>query len=246
MTPTRARRRASSARPPRARAAVTPSSRWESAGSATSSRTRWRRRARWCITSIPTKEMAMSQSNASWQVDLSMHTENAFHPLRPDFVAALLRARTGERAGHPARADRRRRRSSHRRRRSRCCERERFGVHVVDSYKVEGEDDLELPVRVLNGSVAPPDRALARDACAVATRRPSAPARPSRRPRSVRRSRWPCSPATCSRSTTSAACMAAVASTPAWADRIAGCCAAYVMRDLTPLMACTCTPAVRA
>jgi hypothetical protein len=34
----------------------------------------------------PTKEMAMSQSNASWQVDLSMHTENAFHPLRPDFV----------------------------------------------------------------------------------------------------------------------------------------------------------------
>src|SRR6202008_871674 len=30
----------------------------------------------------PPKEQAMTQSNASWQGDLSMHTENAFHPLR--------------------------------------------------------------------------------------------------------------------------------------------------------------------
>ena len=58
----------------------------------------------------PTKEMAMSQSNASWQVDLSMHTENAFHPLRPDFVLLYCVRAPGERPGDPARADRRRRR----------------------------------------------------------------------------------------------------------------------------------------
>jgi L-asparagine oxygenase len=103
----------------------------------------------------PTKEMAMSQSNASWQVDLSMHTENAFHPLRPDFVL-LYCVRAPENAPATRLApidDVVAHLTDHE---IEVLRGERFGVHVVDSFKVEGEDDLELPVRVLNGSVRHP------------------------------------------------------------------------------------------
>jgi L-asparagine oxygenase len=103
----------------------------------------------------PTKEMAMSQSNASWQVDLSMHTENAFHPLRPDFVLLYcVRAPENAPATRLARIDDVVAHLTDQE--VGVLSEERFGVHVVDSFKVEGEDDLELPVRVLNGSVRHP------------------------------------------------------------------------------------------
>jgi L-asparagine oxygenase len=103
----------------------------------------------------PTKEMAMSQSNASWQVDLSMHTENAFHPLRPDFVLLYcVRAPENAPATRLAPIDDVVAHLTDQE--IEVLRGERFGVHVVDSFKVEGEDDLELPVRVLNGSVRHP------------------------------------------------------------------------------------------
>jgi L-asparagine oxygenase len=103
----------------------------------------------------PTKEMAMSQSNASWQVDLSMHTENAFHPLRPDFVL-LYCVRAPENAPSTRLAPIDDVVAHLTDQEVGMLSEERFGVHVVDSFKIEGEEDLELPVRVLNGSVRHP------------------------------------------------------------------------------------------
>lgn len=103
----------------------------------------------------PTKEQAMTQSNASWQVDLSMHTENAFHPLRPDFVLLYcVRAPENAPATRLAPIDDVVAHLTDQE--IQVLSERRFGVHVVDSFKVEGEDDLELPVCVLNGSVRHP------------------------------------------------------------------------------------------
>jgi hypothetical protein len=101
----------------------------------------------------PVREQAATQSNASSRVELGLHTENAFHPIRPDHVV-LYGVRV--RPGGPAPATRlafvddvlaqlsddeldvlRQR---------------RFAVRVVDSHRAEGERDLELPLAVLGGS----------------------------------------------------------------------------------------------
>lgn len=99
----------------------------------------------------PTAEGAKTQSNASFTIDLSLHTENAFHPIRPDFVT-LFCIRTA--ADTPA---------------TRLVmlddvlsqltdaeiavlRQERFTIRVVDSHKAEGEADIELPVTPLTGS----------------------------------------------------------------------------------------------
>lgn len=99
----------------------------------------------------PTREGAETQSNASFKVDLSLHTENAFHPIRPAFVA-LYCVRTPPEA--PA---------------TRLVllddvladltdfeigvlRQPRFTLRVVDSHRAEGEADVELPVTPLTGS----------------------------------------------------------------------------------------------
>lgn len=99
----------------------------------------------------PTHEGAKTQSNASFTVDLSLHTENAFHPLRPDYVCLYCVRSTAEAPGT----------------RlvmlddilARLTDEEiavlrepRFTIRVVDSHKAEGEADIELPVTPLTGS----------------------------------------------------------------------------------------------
>jgi L-asparagine oxygenase len=99
----------------------------------------------------PTHEGAKTQSNASFTVDLSLHTENAFHPLRPDYVCLycvrsvadapgtrlvmlddILARLTDEEIA--------------------VLREPRFTIRVVDSHKAEGEADIELPVTPLTGS----------------------------------------------------------------------------------------------
>jgi L-asparagine oxygenase len=98
-----------------------------------------------------THEGANTQSNAGFKVDLSLHTENAFHPLRPDFVCLycvrspadapatrlvmlddILAQLTDEELA--------------------VLRERRFTIHVVDSHRGEGEADIELPVAPLTGS----------------------------------------------------------------------------------------------
>jgi L-asparagine oxygenase len=103
----------------------------------------------------PTAEGAETQSNASFKINLSLHTENAFHPIRPDFVC-LYCIRTPPEA--PA---------------TRLVLLEdvlaqltdqeiailrepRFKLRVVDSHLAEGEDNIELPVVPLTGSMRKP------------------------------------------------------------------------------------------
>jgi len=104
---------------------------------------------------FPTAAGAETQSNASFKVDLGLHTENAFHPVRPDWVA-LYCVRTPPES--PAtrlvflneviaqltddeiavlRAP-------------------RFTIRVVDSHLAEGEADIALPVAPLGGSPRDP------------------------------------------------------------------------------------------
>lgn len=99
----------------------------------------------------PTGEGAKTQSNASFEVDLSLHTENAFHPIRPDYVTlycirtvaeapatrlVLLDEILDQLTDHEISVLRQ----------------ERFTIRVVDSHKAEGEADIELPITPLTGS----------------------------------------------------------------------------------------------
>lgn len=100
---------------------------------------------------FPTADAAASQSNASWQVDLALHTENAFHPLRPDFV--VLYCVRAPRDGPATRlvvledilaqlADSE----------ISMLKELRFTVQVVDSFRSGGAPDVGVPVSVLGGS----------------------------------------------------------------------------------------------
>ena len=99
----------------------------------------------------PTSQGATTQSNASFKVELSLHTENAFHPIRPDWVV-LYCIRTPAEA--PAtrlvvldevlvqltddEID--------------VLRQERFDFRVVNSHRAEGEADIALRVAPLTGS----------------------------------------------------------------------------------------------
>jgi hypothetical protein len=100
---------------------------------------------------FPTREGAQTQSNASWQVELNLHTENAFHPVRPDFVVlccvraprqppatrlALLRDLLPLLSDHELA----------------ILRQPRFTVHVTDSFRAEGQADLDVPLAALSGS----------------------------------------------------------------------------------------------
>jgi L-asparagine oxygenase len=98
----------------------------------------------------PTASGAKLQSNESWKVDLSLHTENAFHPLRPDYVClCCVRAPESPPATHlsllrdilPRLTDNE----------ISVLREERFRISVVDSFLTGGEQKAELPLRILNG-----------------------------------------------------------------------------------------------
>ncbi len=100
---------------------------------------------------FPTKAGAAKQSNESWQVDLSLHTENAFHPLRPDFVVLYcVRAPSVPPATHlsllleilPNLTDEE----------MLVLREELFTIDVVDSFLTGGEQDATLPLKVLDGA----------------------------------------------------------------------------------------------
>jgi L-asparagine oxygenase len=99
----------------------------------------------------PTGEGAETQSNASWKVDLCLHTENAFHPIRPDFVVLYcVRAPTPPPATRLAFIDDViRRLTDHE---AAILRQERFTVDVVESFRCEGASALSLPLRVLGGA----------------------------------------------------------------------------------------------
>jgi alpha-ketoglutarate-dependent taurine dioxygenase len=99
----------------------------------------------------PTYEGANTQSNAGFKVDLSLHTENAFHPLRPDFVCLYC-------VRSPADAPATRlvvlddilaQLTDHE---IEVLRQPRFTIRVVDSHRAEGEADIELPLVPLTGS----------------------------------------------------------------------------------------------
>jgi len=99
---------------------------------------------------FPTHSGAATQSNESWKVDLSLHTENAFHPLRPDFVVLYcVRTPKAPPATH----------LSHLRDiLPRLTDEEiailrepRFTIKVVDSFLSGGEESVRLPLSILDG-----------------------------------------------------------------------------------------------
>lgn len=99
---------------------------------------------------FPTKAGATKQSNESWKVDLSLHTENAFHPIRPDFVV-LYCVRTPEAppATHlavlrdilPRLTDEE----------VATLKEPRFTIKVVDSFLTGGEENARLQLKILDG-----------------------------------------------------------------------------------------------
>ncbi len=100
----------------------------------------------------PTREGATSQSNASWQVDLQLHTENAFHPVRPDFIVlycvrapqdpppstnlVLLDEVLPKLTDHEVA----------------LLREPRYTVRVVESFRINGEPDMAVPISVLGGT----------------------------------------------------------------------------------------------
>ena len=99
----------------------------------------------------PTREGAESQSNAAFKVELSLHTENAFHPIRPDWVVLYcVRAPNDPPATRLVVLD------------DILVQltddeievlgQKRFNFRVVDSHRAEGEADMALCVAPLNGS----------------------------------------------------------------------------------------------
>ncbi|HEU4599513.1 MAG TPA: TauD/TfdA family dioxygenase [Solirubrobacterales bacterium] len=99
---------------------------------------------------FPTQKGATTQSNESWKVDLSLHTENAFHPLRPDFVVLYcVRTPKAPPATHL---------SQLRDILPRLTDEEiailrepRFTIKVVDSFLAGGEEGVRLPLSILDG-----------------------------------------------------------------------------------------------
>jgi L-asparagine oxygenase len=104
---------------------------------------------------FPTQKGAATQSNESWKVDLSLHTENAFHPLRPDFVVLYcVRTPKAPPATHL---------SQLRDILPRLTDEEiailrepRFTIRVVDSFLAGGEEGVRLPLSILDGGTRTP------------------------------------------------------------------------------------------
>jgi L-asparagine oxygenase len=104
---------------------------------------------------FPTQHGAATQSNESWKVDLSLHTENAFHPLRPDFVVLYcVRTPKAPPATHL---------SQLRDILPRLTDEEiavlrepRFTIKVVDSFLTGGEESVRLPLSILDGCARTP------------------------------------------------------------------------------------------
>lgn len=99
---------------------------------------------------FPTHSGAATQSNESWKVDLSLHTENAFHPLRPDFVTLYcVRTPKAPPATHlsqlrdilPRLTDEE----------IEILREPRFTIKVVDSFLSGGEESVRLPLSILSG-----------------------------------------------------------------------------------------------
>ncbi|HEU5252539.1 MAG TPA: TauD/TfdA family dioxygenase [Solirubrobacterales bacterium] len=99
---------------------------------------------------FPTHSGAATQSNESWKVDLSLHTENAFHPLRPDFVVLYcVRTPKAPPATHlsqlrdilPRLTDEE----------IEILREPRFTIKVVDSFLSGGEESVRLPLSILSG-----------------------------------------------------------------------------------------------
>lgn len=114
----------------------------------------------------PTSAGAQTQSNASWEVDLSFHTENAFHPLRPDFLvlycvqAPRNPPATGLCPVGPVLLE--------------CTDTElgilrqpRFTFRVVESFLAEGADDAQVTTAVVGGSERRPSMRWHRSLCAL-------------------------------------------------------------------------------
>jgi alpha-ketoglutarate-dependent taurine dioxygenase len=103
----------------------------------------------------PTKEGASTQSNASFKVELGMHTENAFHPIRPDWVVLYcVRAPEDPPATRLAVLDEILVQLTDDE--IEVLRDERFNFSVVDSHRVEGEEDIALRVAPLTGSFRRP------------------------------------------------------------------------------------------
>jgi L-asparagine oxygenase len=104
---------------------------------------------------FPTQSGATSQSNESWKVDLSLHTENAFHPLRPDFVVLYcVRTPKAPPATHlsqlqdilPRLTDEE----------IAVLREPRFTIKVVDSFLSGGEESARLSLSILDGCARTP------------------------------------------------------------------------------------------
>jgi L-asparagine oxygenase len=99
----------------------------------------------------PVGPLAASQSNASSRVALDLHTENAFHPVRPDHIVLYaVRAPDDPPATRLALVDDVLRHLSDDE--IEVLRQPRFAVRVVDSHRLEGERDVEVPMAVLSGS----------------------------------------------------------------------------------------------
>lgn len=103
----------------------------------------------------PTAQGATTQSNASFRVDLGLHTENAFHPIRPDWVA-LYCVRTVEEAPATRLVFLNEVLAQLTDDEIAVLREQRFTIRVVDSHLAEGEKDIALPVAPLSGSPRDP------------------------------------------------------------------------------------------
>lgn len=99
----------------------------------------------------PTRAGAETQSNASFKVDLEMHTENAFHPIRPDWVVLYcVRTTANVPATRLALLDEILAQLTDDE--IAVLREKRFTLRVVDSHRAEGEADIHLPVAPIDGS----------------------------------------------------------------------------------------------
>jgi L-asparagine oxygenase len=103
----------------------------------------------------PTAQGATTQSNASFKVDLGLHTENAFHPIRPDWVA-LYCVRTPPEAPSTRLVFLDEVLAQLTDDEIAVLREPRFTIRVVDSHLAEGEKDIALPVAPLSGSPRDP------------------------------------------------------------------------------------------
>lgn len=100
---------------------------------------------------FPTREGAETQSNAAFKVDLSLHTENAFHPIRPDWVTLYcVRAPEDPPATRLVILDEVLVQLTDDE--IEILREPRFKLRVVDSHRAEGEADIAMPVAPISGS----------------------------------------------------------------------------------------------